>query len=56
MKDYILNDIHLLNLIFKCLYGKPTKEDKEEAYKQVRLLIEEVQNLRRSKNEGMVEK
>jgi hypothetical protein len=56
MKDYILNDIHLLNLIFKCLYGKPTKEDKEEAYNQVRLLIEEVQNLRRSKNEGMVEK
>lgn len=55
MKEYILNDIHLLNLVFKCLWGNPTKEDKEEAYNQVRLLIEEVQNLRRSKNEGMVE-
>lgn len=56
MKDYILNDIHLLNLVFKCLWGNPTKEDKEEAYNQVFLLMEEVQNLRRSKYEGMVEK
>lgn len=56
MKDYILNDIYLLNLVFKCLWGNPTKEDKEEAYNQVFLLMEEAQNLRRSKNEGMVEK